>query len=89
MSKIQLKPKVSTAIKNIRQEILGLEKQIQEKNNLLSNLITGICLQEDLDLSKISLNLNDECTELTVTEIPQNETEKTEEKPSKAKRAKL
>ena len=91
MSTIKLNPKVTEIVLSLRQSIRGLEKQIQEKSDAISNLITGICLNEGLELPKLKLSLNEDCTELQYSEIEEVKDKQPEEvnPPKKTKIKKL
>lgn len=93
---IALNGKVTTLISQIAKEMKTLQTQINEKNSILTNLITGICLNADLDLQKQGVNLSEDFTYLTVYDLPSDDKTSTEEssnpvpaKTTKAKKAKM
>ena len=94
-TEIALSEQMTKVLSQIVTEIQGLQKQVEQKNSILSNFITGICLNEGLDLQAQGVNLSEDLKTLLVYNLPTEASAKevtpnpVPAKTTKAKRAKL
>lgn len=63
---IQLSPQVITLINSIQEELKTLQGQYKSKSEQLSTILTGICFQEELDISKGGVQLSEDYTKILV-----------------------
>lgn len=56
---IKLSSQMTTILTEIQKTVEGLQKQIQEQNEKLSHLVTGICLQEGVDFATQDLQFSE------------------------------
>jgi hypothetical protein len=70
---INLNANVTAIIQEIRTSLDEPQKQIQTLNNRLSDLLTGICLNAGLDLSKEGIQLTEDLTKIVVFDLPKEE----------------
>lgn len=83
---ITLSEAVVTMLTGIKAEIDKLQAQINEKQTTVSNLLTGICLNDGVDIQKDGIKISDDLRSLLVYDLPSNkEPEKETTKPVKTK----
>ena len=63
---IKLNPKVTDLLKELSSQLEGLRNNIQSINGRMADLLTGVCLTEQLDLTTQIVELSPDLTTLYV-----------------------
>jgi hypothetical protein len=69
----------------LQEELKELQNQYKVKSDQLGTIVSTICLQENIDLSKQSLELSPDSTILYINDLPVKETEVTPKSKNKKK----
>lgn len=88
---IQLNESVVVVLAKTKDEVEKLQAQILEKNQMISNILTGICLNEGVDPAKEGINISEDLKSLLVYNLPEKNDESTDpekDKPTKIKKMK-
>lgn len=70
LKQIILNDNIVALIKTTNTEIMDLKNQIKVKDDYLSNILTGICVQEGVDLATEGISFGEDLKTLTVTLLP-------------------
>lgn len=75
---IALNEALVTTIININNELKALQEQVNNRNTSLINLITGVCLNNGMDLKTEGIYLSDDFTKIFVYDLPKQEGDNSE-----------
>ena len=88
---IKLNANTVSVITELRAQVVTYQQKIAELNKSLTDLLTGVCLSNEVDLNVSGVNISDDLSELRV--FPLNKSEdtsdiKVEDTPAKKARVK-
>lgn len=64
-------------ITKLQEELKGLQEQFKVKSEQLSTIVSTLCLQENVDISKQSIELSADYTTLYIKDLPKDNPEST------------
>lgn len=71
---IVLNEKTVAVLKELRATVMTAQKTINDVNSRMTDILTGICLSEGVDLATQLVNLSEDLETLTVSNAPVAET---------------
>jgi hypothetical protein len=77
---IELNEKTIKVLNELREQTKAPQQKLNEINSIFTNILTGVCLSENVDLQTEKLEFSEDLTKLFVT--PNEKVDEQEEQPS-------